>query len=125
MFITLTPRLIDQLRAHVSALNMTLESEIANYQYRVGPGTFLMSPSGIWNSPRQPVSTAAPATPATGYSLTGTMFYPYIGKVHVVGKTLAEIRSDTGRLATYIADPQVDVNIARRCAHKRPISQVR
>lgn len=45
----LTPRLIDQLRPrlNVARPNMTLENEIANYQYRVGPGTFLMSPSGI------------------------------------------------------------------------------
>ena len=67
----LTPRLIDQLRPrpNVARPNMTLESEIANYQYRVGPGDVLTR-----NSPRQPVSTAAPATPATGYSLTALCF---------------------------------------------------
>lgn len=40
----LTPRLIDQLRPrpNVARPNMTLESEIANYQYRVGPGDYLL-----------------------------------------------------------------------------------
>lgn len=85
----LTPRLIDQLRPrpNVARPNMTLESEIANYQYRVGPGTFLMSLSGITrNSPRQPVSTAAPATPATGYSLTALCFIRISAKFTWWGK---------------------------------------
>jgi polysaccharide export outer membrane protein len=63
----------------------------------------------------QPYTTALPgqADPfGQTVSPDGTIYFPFVGKVHVAGKTAGEIRDQLAAgLSPYLKKPQVDVRV--------------
>ena len=116
--IPITQDLINKMQSEEvkieSAINRSLQDEMNNYTYLVGVGDVLNII--VWDHPELTIPQSGQRSAAEAGNFVhkdGTIFYPYVGKVSVIGREVTEIREDiTKGLSTYINNPQVDVNVA-------------
>lgn len=115
-FHQITPELVANIRAPRTQArqNPDLDQASQGYDYQVGRGDVLTIT--VWNHPELTIPAGSMRNPAEAGNWVhndGTIFYPYIGRVHVDGMRLTEIQEVlTRRLGEYIESPQVEVNVA-------------
>jgi len=112
--VQITPKLLAQDQAVGDRL--VVPQALLDYSpenYRIGANDALFIT--VWDHPELTVPGGTQQTNAANARVVrddGTLFYPFIGNVHVAGLTLEELREIiTTRLARYIEQPQVDVNV--------------
>lgn len=113
----ITPTLIAKQLARPEqnpVLNQTLDVEMQEYDYVVNRGDILNIT--VWDHPELTIPAGSDRSPSEAGNWVhsdGTIFYPYVGELHVAGLKVTEIRDILRKkLAKYIESPQVDVTVA-------------
>ncbi len=124
--IRLTPENITSYAAarRVRSSRQGLHFAARSWKYRVGVGDVLSIT--VWDHPELTVPGADAATQTSAgipVRADGSIFYPYIGEVFVTSRDVADIQQEiSSRLAEFIPDPQVAVQVTAFNSQKVVIS---
>ncbi|QBY03139.1 hypothetical protein E2K93_01585 [Thalassotalea sp. HSM 43] len=114
--ILITPQVLNGIKEAepTASQNPLLEKELQNYAYSVGIGDILTIT--VYDHPELTTPAGQFRDPEDAGNLvdaSGSIFYPYIGRVYVAQKSVAQIREElTQKLSRYIENPQIDVKVA-------------
>ncbi|NMP16493.1 polysaccharide export protein [Thalassotalea sp. Y01] len=114
--IFITPQVLNGIKETepTASQNPVLEKELQDYAYTVGIGDVLTIT--VYDHPELTTPAGQFRDPEDAGNLidaSGSIFYPYIGRVHVDGRSVEQIREEiTQRLSRYIENPQIDVKVA-------------
>ena len=111
---TITTAILDQKQTPAPELPEALADSPETYDYEVGVGDVLQIT--VWDHPELTIPAGSMRSAQESGNLVhsdGSIFYPYVGKLHVEGMKVTDIREMiTDRLDEYIEEPQVDVAVA-------------
>lgn len=104
-----------------ASMPASLQQEIANYEYHVERGDVLQVT--VYDHPELTNPSGSNNNNVENSGITvendGTIYYPYIGKVPVAGRTVDEIREAIATpLAEFITTPQISVRVVRFSAKR-------
>lgn len=115
--VPITPELVwaqETQERRVHPITQELRDEISNYEYTVGAGDVLSIV--VYDHPELTIPTGGERSAVEAGNIVrsdGTIFYPFLGRVNVEGKTTEEVRVQLTRgLSGFLTEPQVDVFIA-------------
>lgn len=98
-----------------SSVSETLQQDIDGYDYYIGKGDVLTVI--VYGHPELTIPAGGERSAAESGNTVhsdGTIFYPFIGRIPVEGRTVREVRDVIARgLEPYVAMPQVEVQVAQ------------
>lgn len=99
----------------IGRVSETLRGDIGSYDYRIGKGDVLSII--VYGHPELTIPAGSERSAAESGNTVhsdGTIFYPYVGRIQVQGRTVTEIRDIVASgLEPYVAMPQVEVRVAQ------------
>ncbi|PMR75055.1 polysaccharide export protein Wza [Billgrantia endophytica] len=108
----------------IGKISESLRGDISGYDYRIGKGDVLSII--VYGHPELTIPAGGERSAAESGNTVhsdGTIFYPYIGRINVLGRTVTEVRDIVASgLEPYVAMPQVEVHVAQFNSQKANVT---